>query len=226
MIKVLGWPSSCRHGTRQPAMVTPPEFLTTTTTTATTTTTTTTDETSRGVELGICNSDVTVFIDEADFVANFNSNRVGALGFDTCSSAFQPQICSFRVVGELKIWVSRACVQNTNVQRVKWLSNSSFTSKIPETFSEVSGSVVVKSSKKLYFEFAESAPVCEGGMVMHWCQPCHKTCTNPNPICPRICAQGCGCPKKKMWSDQLGKCVRPKKCKKLQGAGRRLAFTV
>merc|ERR1712048_641430 len=214
----------------------PPEPLTTTTSTTTTTTSTssqetsttstTTDEEVRGVELRLCGSDVTMFIDEADFAVNFNSNRAGALGFDTCGSAFRPKICSFRVVGDLKFWAARACAQNTNAQRLGWLVNGSFSSKVPDTFDAADGLVTVPDTTKLYLEIAESAPQCPVGQVMHWCRPCHKTCKNPNPICPRICAQGCGCPKKKMWSDELGRCVRPRKCKRLQGGARRLAFMV
>ncbi|KAF9804544.1 hypothetical protein SFRURICE_014452 [Spodoptera frugiperda] len=34
---------------------------------------------------------------------------------------------------------------------------------------------------------------CPDNEEYRFCEPCHKTCENPNPICPAQCARGCFC---------------------------------
>lgn len=47
-----------------------------------------------------------------------------------------------------------------------------------------------------------------------FCEPCTKTCDNPNPICPAQCSRGCFCVEGLLRNDN-GLCVKPEECKKL-----------
>ena len=42
------------------------------------------------------------------------------------------------------------------------------------------------------------------------CVPCNATCDDPNPVCPRICRPGCGCPVGMVLHE--GRCIPPADC--------------
>ncbi|KAF9414147.1 hypothetical protein HW555_007847, partial [Spodoptera exigua] len=52
---------------------------------------------------------------------------------------------------------------------------------------------------------------CPDNEEYRFCEPCHKTCENPNPICPAQCARGCFC-KDGLLRDKDGTCVPKEKC--------------
>lgn len=54
---------------------------------------------------------------------------------------------------------------------------------------------------------------CPHNEEYRFCEPCVKTCDNPNPICPAVCARGCFC-KGDLVRDRDGKCVKVESCMK------------
>ncbi|KAL4702664.1 hypothetical protein ACJJTC_002388 [Scirpophaga incertulas] len=55
---------------------------------------------------------------------------------------------------------------------------------------------------------------CPDNEEYRFCEPCNKTCDNPNPICPAQCARGCFC-KADLVRDRDGRCVELNKCSKM-----------
>ncbi|KAI5632480.1 trypsin inhibitor like cysteine rich domain-containing protein [Phthorimaea operculella] len=47
------------------------------------------------------------------------------------------------------------------------------------------------------------------------CEPCNKTCDNPNPICPAQCARGCFC-RDDLVRDKDGRCVKLEECSNIR----------
>jgi hypothetical protein len=53
--------------------------------------------------------------------------------------------------------------------------------------------------------------VCGENEEFRQCKGCDGTCKNPNPMCPRICIQGCACKEGHLRSE-TGKCVMTREC--------------
>jgi len=62
---------------------------------------------------------------------------------------------------------------------------------------------------------AEAMPMppqlCGQNEEFRQCKGCDGTCKNPNPLCPRICIQGCACKEGHLRSDE-GKCILTREC--------------
>ncbi|XP_060804895.1 zonadhesin [Amyelois transitella] len=52
---------------------------------------------------------------------------------------------------------------------------------------------------------------CPENEEYRFCEPCNRTCDNPNPVCPAQCARGCFC-KGDLVRDKDGRCVNYEKC--------------
>jgi hypothetical protein len=63
---------------------------------------------------------------------------------------------------------------------------------------------------------AEAMPMppqmCGENEEFRQCKGCDGTCDNPNPICPRICIQGCACKEGHFRNGPNGKCVLAQQC--------------
>ncbi|RVE48001.1 hypothetical protein evm_007313 [Chilo suppressalis] len=55
--------------------------------------------------------------------------------------------------------------------------------------------------------------VCNTNQVYKDCEPCEKTCSNPNPQCPAQCSRGCFC-KEGLYKAPNGDCLELDKCPK------------
>ncbi|KOB56694.1 Zonadhesin, partial [Operophtera brumata] len=53
--------------------------------------------------------------------------------------------------------------------------------------------------------------ICPDNEEYRFCEPCNRTCTSPNPICPAQCAKGCFC-KGDLLRDSDGRCVQWGQC--------------
>ncbi|KOB75423.1 Zonadhesin [Operophtera brumata] len=53
--------------------------------------------------------------------------------------------------------------------------------------------------------------ICPENEEYRFCEPCNRTCTSPNPICPAQCAKGCFC-KGDLLRDSDGRCVQWGQC--------------
>ncbi|XP_075980493.1 von Willebrand factor-like isoform X1 [Anticarsia gemmatalis] len=53
---------------------------------------------------------------------------------------------------------------------------------------------------------------CPVNEEYRFCENCHRSCDNPNPICPAQCIRGCFC-KDGLLRNEQGKCVKPEECK-------------
>lgn len=52
---------------------------------------------------------------------------------------------------------------------------------------------------------------CPDNEEYRFCEPCNRTCDNPNPICPAQCGRGCFC-KEDLFRNRDGRCVPFNKC--------------
>ncbi|CAB3234420.1 unnamed protein product [Arctia plantaginis] len=60
----------------------------------------------------------------------------------------------------------------------------------------------------------ENEGKCPENEEYRFCEPCAKSCENPNPICPAQCMRGCFCVEGMLRNDK-GLCVKPDKCQNL-----------
>ncbi|KAJ8712575.1 hypothetical protein PYW07_005417 [Mythimna separata] len=54
---------------------------------------------------------------------------------------------------------------------------------------------------------------CRDNEEYRFCEPCNRSCDNPNPVCPAQCSRGCFC-RRGLLRDRDGTCVTPDKCSK------------
>ncbi|KAI8439781.1 hypothetical protein MSG28_013462 [Choristoneura fumiferana] len=60
---------------------------------------------------------------------------------------------------------------------------------------------------------SEPRQECPPTEEYRFCEPCNRTCEDPNPVCPAQCARGCFC-KDDLLRDKDGSCVEYGKCSK------------
>ncbi|KAI8439778.1 hypothetical protein MSG28_013462 [Choristoneura fumiferana] len=68
-----------------------------------------------------------------------------------------------------------------------------------------------KAAYKL--DTSEPRQECPPTEEYRFCEPCNRTCEDPNPVCPAQCARGCFC-KDDLLRDKDGSCVEYGKCSK------------
>ncbi|XP_061719201.1 zonadhesin-like isoform X1 [Cydia pomonella] len=69
------------------------------------------------------------------------------------------------------------------------------------------------ASAALKQDTTEPRQDCPINEEYRFCEPCNKTCDNPNPMCPAQCSRGCFC-KGDLVRDRDGSCVAYEKCAK------------
>ncbi|XP_049876368.1 von Willebrand factor-like isoform X3 [Pectinophora gossypiella] len=69
----------------------------------------------------------------------------------------------------------------------------------------------VAPSSLLSTEPRVSGSECPADEEYRSCEPCNRTCDNPNPICPAQCARGCFC-RDDLVRDKDGRCVKIENC--------------
>jgi hypothetical protein len=67
------------------------------------------------------------------------------------------------------------------------------------------------ASVKLETTEPRPATECPENEEYKFCEPCNKTCDQPNPICPAQCGRGCFCVQD-LVRDKDGRCVKLEQC--------------
>ena len=63
----------------------------------------------------------------------------------------------------------------------------------------------------MHLSITKDCPATEG-QVYQECQPCPRTCSDPQATCTKECISGCGCPSSLVINEVINKCVPLSEC--------------